>query len=142
MKSKLLSVKQITDCCSGVHSLALAGDVIRFHRFPPLLETRYQSTADFQIRGGCGAGVRLRFRSNTDTLRLSVRYGREARASYRGALIVDGGEDRAWGPEARQGDWSGTLFTASGPGEHEFDLWLPHLCEMCGEPLKRHRFEP
>lgn len=125
-----LSFDQLKACSFGVQCLTQEDGAVRFRRFPPALEAHYQRSEGAQIRCGCPAGVHVRFRSDTDALRLALRYGRQARALYRGVLVVDGGEEHAWGPEAQQTDWRGEIFSGAGRREREFELWLPHLCEV------------
>jgi len=119
----------------------------RAHRLPAAMEERYlQQDQDdkFRIRFSCGSCVRLRFVSDTRRVRIGLRYGFEARAVYRGALRVDGGEV-AFGPETRSETWDEVIFEQPTATKRLFDLWLPHLCQadLLGmEVDDRCTFEP
>lgn len=121
------AVKQVVRGCD--HVLEEDGALV-FRRLPAELGAHYAGPAG-QVRVECPAGVRLEFVSQTRVIRLGLRYGKEARRLYQGAIRVDGGEAVSFGPESRtepwMGNWSGTVFQAEEPRPRRFQIWLPHL---------------
>lgn len=102
---------------------------IHFHRLPQGLLPVYENNPGAVTRLSCPAAVRLRFKSDTDRIRIAFRYFTEARPIYKGALAVNGAEPVIFGPDEKRERWEGDIFHSDlAPAEREFEIWLPHLC--------------
>ncbi|MDA0989198.1 MAG: SGNH/GDSL hydrolase family protein [Verrucomicrobia bacterium] len=97
-------------------------------RLPARLAALYRHNAGAHQRAICPAGVRIRFRSDTQRIRLKVQFGEPVRWYFTAALVVDD-QATSFGPIDRVSEWEGTVYEAPDVGTRRvFDIWLPHLC--------------
>jgi len=122
-----LSLDHVRSLAAGVLETKTVADGVRFHRFPSAMWDLYAPSEGSRARAACTTGVRLRFRTNSRSLRLSLRYGEFARWYFLGAMRVDADRIDAFGPVSRQEIWTGCLFEQAQRQSHDFDIWLPHL---------------
>lgn len=122
-----LSLDQIGTFAAGVLEAKTVDGGLRFHRFPPAMWALYAPSEGARARAACTSGVRLRFRTDSRWLRLSLRYGEFARWYFLGVVRIDGSRSDAFGPVSRQETWTGRIFEQEARLAHDFDLWLPHL---------------
>lgn len=101
---------------------------IHFDRLPDPLLPVYAENPGAMTRLLSPAGVRLRFRSNTQSIRLTLRYFTFARPCFQGALAIDQGVPQPFGPEEACERWEGELIHSPDSEDHDFELWMPHLC--------------
>ncbi len=100
---------------------------IRFCRMNFELEKIYSECEAREIRANCTSGVRIAFRTDSGFVALALRYGRESRHVYAVDVIVDGLKRLTFAPSAREDEFA---FDAElPPGEHEVEIYLPHLVE-------------
>ena len=100
-----------------------------FDRMNAPLREFYDSREALRVRARCPAGVRIRFRSDTSWLEVSLKYGDCCREIFKADLVVDGAWIGSFGPDEPAGGWSGEIFRAKEEATREFDLWLPHMVE-------------
>ena len=122
-----LSFEQIQRLATGCFAVRQEHGVARFDRMPPSPAALYQREPASRVRLECPSGVRLRFRTRTRRLRLSMHYGDACRPLYKGVLLVDQGEGVPFGPDTATPIWSGEIAVADGGGQRVLDMWLPHL---------------
>ena len=81
------------------------------------------------IRCNCSAGVRICFRSYTRVVTLRLALGRrEGWGVFTTDVSIDDGPVLTFGAEAAGNDYD-VRVEAPGPGEHRYEIHLPHLCE-------------
>lgn len=140
--------EQLAAIALGCRAVTAADGAWQFMRLPDALAAVYTDNAAAQVRIVCPSGVRLRFVSETTTLRLALRYGAAARAYYQGVALVDG---IAYPFGATEGAerWEGEIYLGTRMSR-TIDIWLPHLvhvdlcrlaiddeCEVIPVPLPR-----
>jgi lysophospholipase L1-like esterase len=127
-----LNLSDLHQFAVGLDHWEIVDGAWRAHRLPTAMEERYlQQDIEkrFLIRFSCTSCVRLRFVSDTRRLRVTFRYGFEARSNYHAALLVDGKSESPVGPHERHEEWAGVAFEQPTAQQRLFDLWLPHLCQ-------------
>ncbi|MFW6058632.1 MAG: GDSL-type esterase/lipase family protein [Phycisphaeraceae bacterium] len=124
-----LTPDQIAPFITGADHGQIIDGAWHAQRIPAPMNELHESAEGLRARAACHAGVRLRFTTDARRLRLTLRFGAEARPFYRGTLLVDGDEARPFGPADKQTPWSGTVFEQNAAAAHEFDLWLPHMAQ-------------
>ncbi|MBU0714722.1 MAG: SGNH/GDSL hydrolase family protein [Verrucomicrobia bacterium] len=122
-----LTLDQIKASMSGCWNAEEENGAIRFHRMPPPLSSFYRQQPASRVRLECTTCVRLRFISNTATLRLGLQFGQAARPFYQGGLLIDGREHAIFGPGRAAPAWEGRILDRQDCKESQFDLWMPHL---------------
>ena len=93
-----LTTEQLRDFALGVDELEPGDGFVRLHRMSPPLRAHYSRTESSLVRMVCTAGCRVRFRSDTGSLTLALRFARSARPFFRSTLVLDhpiGGTARA-----------------------------------------------
>ena len=123
-----LTLDQIQPITFGALKVQQTTDSISFHRFPKKLYDFYQQTTQATVRSQCPSGVRLRFNSNTRSLKIGLKYGDWAREFFQQSLFVDSELTEVFGPTRHQQDWQGQIFEQCKDTTHFFEIWLPHLC--------------
>jgi len=124
-----LSTDLLRTSATGSAELREEPEGFFFDRMTPALRAHYSSSEGTVTRARCQAGVRLRFASTTQNLRIAMRFNRAARPFDTIDLIVDG---EPWGTfigERGSAPWSATLFIDPRPVRRAFDLFLPHCVE-------------
>ena len=125
-----LSLADIRKLARGCCEVREEPQGIYFDRMNEPLRDFYSGAEGFNICARCPAGVRIRFRSNTASLRASFKYGGGASQPFFGAdLFVDGRRAGTFGPKEKVTRWSGEIFRAESQIEREFDLWLSYSVE-------------
>ncbi|MHB9131324.1 MAG: SGNH/GDSL hydrolase family protein [Armatimonadota bacterium] len=128
-----LTYQQIQAIASGCQQVVEADSAWQFLRCPEELAAAHQENPGAIVRMECPAGVRLRFVSDTTTLRLGLRYGAAARDYFQGVVLIDGCA-QAFGPTEYTERWEGQI--VAGPKQERlFDIWLPHLVRADLESL-------
>jgi lysophospholipase L1-like esterase len=98
-------------------------------RIPDSMVPLYEKTPAFKTRMHCPSCVRIRFTSNTRSLKLTLQFSTRAREIFKSALIVDGQPALSFGPESFAPTWASEIFHQTTPASHIFDLWLPHMAQ-------------
>lgn len=137
MKPRLISGDELDQFATGVMTSHRAKGAWRAQRLSEYLWKNYRARDGHALRMMQPTGVRLRFRTDASELRLCLRYGERSRTRFTGALIVSDRSGQSIlpvGPDHWQGEWEGSVFTASIQEMREFDLWLPHMgeCDVVG----------
>jgi len=112
---------------------------VRFMRMTDSMYEYFGTSGGLTCRARCTTGVRIAFRSDTQIVRLALRYGEPIWCKrYWLDLTVDGEVYGVIGPrDAPEGtEWEDTIFTAQVRGEREFVIWLPHLTEVMIQALE------
>ncbi len=118
-------MREIASGCFGI-SANEAG--VRFERMPQNLAEFYRQQEASRIRLECPSSVRLRFVTDSPSVRLNLRYGAAARSFYQGVVLCESGEAAAFGPAEACSQWFGEIgLSSKGGGERRYDIWLPHL---------------
>lgn len=127
------------DLIHGAVDVGQHEGAVRFMRMTASMYDYFAQFGGQTCRARCTTGVRIAFRSDTQALRLAVRYGEPFWCErYWLDLTVDG---EVLGPiglrDAPTGaEWSDTVFTAQERRERDFVVWLPHLTEAMVTALK------
>lgn len=124
-----LSIDHLRAFARGVCEVRHEDRGVYLDRMNAPLRALYGQTEGALIRARCGAGICLRFRSDTAELRLHLQSGRTARPFRKADLFVDGTWLTTAGPEGAGTEWKGRLFAAARRAPREFELWLPHCAE-------------
>lgn len=124
-----LSFEQLKEIAHGCCEVRAEERGVMFDRMNDPLRGFYSATEGWTTCRRSPAGVRLRFRSDTSRVAVSLRYGRSECPSYCVDLFVDDDPVRSVGPEGEAEQWSGDIYTAGTRGERSFDLWMPHVTE-------------
>src|SRR5438093_25521 len=99
-----LNLSDLHQFATGLDHWEIVNGAWRAHRLPAAMEEQYLKQdveKRFLIRMSCTSCVRLWFLSDTRRLQVAFRYGYEARAIYRAALLVDGKQETLAGPNER-----------------------------------------
>ena len=131
-----LSLNQLKEIAHGCCEVREEDRGVMFDRMNAPLRELYSATEGWTTCRRSPAGVRLRFRSNTSRIAVSLRYGRSECPSYCVDLFADDGPLRSAGPEGEAEQWSGEIYAAGTRGERSFDLWMPHVTETWLERLE------
>ena len=118
-----LSTDVLRKIVSGVCEINDSGEGAFFKRIKEPLAGYYEDFEGFRIRRDCPAGVRLRFVSDTSSVKLSLCYADRAREIFHGVLHVDGKRSAVFGPDEFQEEWSGEVY--SGEGSRLFEIYMP-----------------
>lgn len=124
-----LSFDQLEGIAHGCCAVREEDRGVMFDRMNDPLRAFYSTTDGWTTCRQSPAGVRLRFRSDTSRVALSLHYGRSECPSRSADLFVDDDPLRTAGPSEEPEQWSGEIFTAASRGERSFDLWMPHVTE-------------
>lgn len=124
-----LGLDEIKEVAAGILGISETADgFIHFERLPKGMLIN-KDIPGVMTRVLCPAGVRLRFDSDTTSLRVAMRYFSSARPIFKCALVVDGDVLGMFGPDELCVRWEGELFHAvKGFSERGFEIWMPHLC--------------
>ncbi len=98
-------------------------------RIPASMVSLYEKTPAAKTRMHCPAGVRIRFNSNTRSLKILLKFDARAREIFKSALIVDSEAALPFGPETHTPTWAGEIFQQPAPVNRTFDIWLPHMAQ-------------
>lgn len=98
-------------------------------RMPMVLMDHYRATEGHATRAVCTSGVRLVFRTDSQKLALTLRYGRRARDIFTSDLLVDGDAHSTIGPAEVTAVHRAEVELGSGGGEKRVELHLPTMCE-------------
>jgi len=131
-----LSLDQLKEIAHGCCEAREEDRGVMFDRMNDPLREFYSATEGWTTCRRSPAGVRLRFRSNTPRIAVSLRYGRSECPSYCADLFVDDDPVRSVGPEGAAERWSGEIYAAGTRAERSFDLWMPHVTETWLEWLE------
>lgn len=97
----------------------------------------YGSVDGSAARMHCSACARVRFRSDTKSLRIKLGFSRRARQITLTSLLVNGKHDNTFGCEPGTNTaFEGEIFRSESRESRTFDLWLPHMCETWIESLE------
>ncbi|MDO9540722.1 MAG: GDSL-type esterase/lipase family protein [Kiritimatiellia bacterium] len=121
-----LNFEQIQAVSLGCARLEKENAAIRIYRMPDKLGAEYEPYEAHRIRRDCPVSVRLRFRSNSRSLKIHLLYGAASREIYQLACIVDG-ELILLGPSAVTASWNGEIPPLQKRAERLFELWLPSM---------------
>ncbi len=124
-----LSPDLLRACSTGCAELREEPEGLFFDRMAPALRAHFGSSEAAVIRARCQAGIRIRFASTTQNLRIAMRFNRAARPFDTVDLHVEG---EPWGSfvgERTPEPWSACLFIDPRPIRRSFDLFLPHCVE-------------
>jgi len=131
-----LSFDQLEEIAQGCCDVREEDRGVVFDRMNAPLRELYSATEGWTTCRRSPAGVRLRFRSDTSRVAVSLRYGRSECPSYCVDLFVDDDPVRSAGPEGEAEQWSGEVYAVGTRGERTFDLWMPHVTETWLEWLE------
>lgn len=123
------TLDQFRACAAGCFEIREEPEGLFFDRMTPALRALYGTAEGALIRARCQTGIRLRFESDTDSLRLSLRLGRAARAINVVDLIVDGVFQASFTGTLAVQPWTVELFANPDRRPRRFELWLPYAVE-------------
>ncbi len=124
-----LTTDQLRNYSTGCLEIREEPEGLFFDRMPPALRLHYGASEGFMIRARCQTGIRIRFQSDTRSLRLTMRFGRFARRFDAVDLVVD---DVFLGTFTGNRDaqpWRNEIFRAPESSPRRFELWLPYSVE-------------
>jgi lysophospholipase L1-like esterase len=127
-----LNFEQVVEAATGADLVVEKDSGFRFNRIHANLDFLYRKPLPKAVRKNCPSCVRLRFKSNTDFIKINLKYYQFARAFFKCTIFVDGEFLQAFGADNECPEWSGEIFTNKNGAEHSFDIWLPHCvdCEV------------
>ena len=128
--------EQITSFARGCVAVRREDNGFFFERMTEGLRRVYGAAEGSDTRACCPAAVRLRFRSDTTSLKVGLRFARAARPVYTVGLLVDGAFVGTFGSKEPVEQWVGDIFSNDDAQVREFDLWLPCLVEAWVESLE------
>ncbi len=124
-----LTHQQLHAYALGLASSSTVENGWRPLRIPAGMVSLYERTEAFKTRMNCPAAVRIRFNSNTQSIKISLRFGARAREHFKSALIVDSAAPMGFGPDEYAPTWSGEIFQQKHAVPRTFDIWLPHMAQ-------------
>jgi len=104
------------------------GNIV-FHRMTKDLYEFYAYSEPAIIRAKCTSGIRISFKSNTDSLTLELIYGVRARDFFAIDVIVDSEQTYTVGPEEFQEIYSVNIDNL-GNADKTIEIYLPHCSEV------------
>jgi len=116
-------------CAAGSVDIREEPEGLFFDRMTPALRLHYGASEGAIIRARCQSGIRIRFQSDTRSLRLTMRFGRFARRFEAVDLVVDGAFRGTFTGDQEKQPWTGDLFSAPDAVPRRFELWLPYSVE-------------
>lgn len=116
-------------CATGCAEVREEPEGLFFDRMTPALRLHFGASEGAIIRARCQSGIRLRFTSDTRSLRLTMRFGRVARPFDSVDLVVNDVFLGTFTGDRQNQPWRTELFHAPEAVLRRFELWLPYSVE-------------
>jgi lysophospholipase L1-like esterase len=124
-----VSFDQLRSFATGCAEIRQEPEGLFFDRMPPSQRLHYGNSEGAITRARCQAGVRLRFRSNSRRLSVTIRFNRFARKFDCLDLVVDGIFLGTFQGDREKQPCRIELFCAPEALPRSFELWLPYSVE-------------